>query len=70
MLTDLFHIIHHVGILLNKAEPHDDDTTPYDMFKKYAKTISVAEDEHGAGEDIEYVESEDVPKILLAVFVG
>ena len=64
MLTDLFHVIHHVGILLNKEDPSDDDTTPYEQFKKYAKTIS------HEGQEIEYCDSDDVPKILLAVFVG
>lgn len=30
MLTDLFHVITHVGTLLNKADPDDNDTTPFE----------------------------------------
>ena len=32
MLTDLFHIVHLAGKLLNKAEPADDDETPFEQF--------------------------------------
>jgi len=32
MLTDLFHVIHLAGKLLNKSEPADDDETPFLQF--------------------------------------
>ena len=41
-MNDLFHILDLSGILLNKAEPDDSDTRPFDEFMRYAKTMTVA----------------------------
>ena len=38
MVDDLFHIVDLAGQLLNKADPDDHDTKPYDEFLKYAIT--------------------------------
>jgi len=68
-LTDLFHIIDLCGKLLNKREPDEDDETPCEEFYKYARS----HEEQGSSLDSctgDYVLSEDVPKILLAVFAG
>lgn len=35
-VTELFHYINLCGILMNKAEPDDDDETPFEQFQKYA----------------------------------
>lgn len=32
MLADLFHIVEHAGVLLNKENPADDSTLPFDEF--------------------------------------
>ena len=37
MISDLFHILDMAGTLLNKAEPDNDDTAPFDEFMRYAK---------------------------------
>ena len=47
--------------LLNKKEPQEDDTTPYDEFMKYAKTVIVAEHEDGEHLDLQYVEVKYMP---------
>lgn len=54
---------------MNKKEPVDDDTRPFDEWQKYAKYMVVTDDK-GEKIDLEYVETKDVPKILLGVFVG
>lgn len=41
MVDDLFHIVDLAGQLLNKADPGDDDTKPYDEFLKHAITQAV-----------------------------
>lgn len=51
-MNDLFHVIDLAGKLLNKKEPEEDDTTPYDEFMKYAKTVIVAEHEDGEHLDL------------------
>lgn len=38
MVDDLFHVVDLTGQLLNKAEPADDATTPYDEFLRHAVT--------------------------------
>lgn len=60
-LNDLFHVIDLAGKLLNKKEPDEDDTTPYDEFMKYAKTVIVAEHEDGEHLDLQYVEVKYMP---------
>jgi len=60
-LNDLFHVIDLAGKLLNKKEPQEDDTTPYDEFMKYAKTVIVAEHEDGEHLDLQYVEVKYMP---------
>ena len=37
MISDLFHIVDLASILMNKAEPADDCTKPFDEFMKYAQ---------------------------------
>ena len=70
MLTDLFHIVHYCGILLNKASPADDDCTPFEEFTKYSKTELVDDHHGGLKEEVEYVDVKHIPKILFAIFVG
>ena len=36
MISDLFHIVNLASILMNKEEPDDDNTKPFDEFMKYA----------------------------------
>ena len=36
MISDLFHIVNLASILMNKEEPDDDNTAPFDEFMKYA----------------------------------
>lgn len=69
LLSDLFHVIDLAGKLLNKKEPADDDTRPFDEWQRYAQYMVVTDDK-GEKIDLEYVETKDVPKILLGVFVG
>lgn len=57
-------MINLAGILMNKAEPDDDDETPFNEFEKYMKVEQID------GQDAHYVDSSDVPKILFAIFVG
>ena len=70
MISDLFHIINLGGILLNKAEPSDEDTRPFDEFMKYAKTRIVLNEDTDEKMEVEFVTAEDVPKILLGTFIG
>jgi|TARA_B110001450_G_scaffold141411_1_gene132420 hypothetical protein len=69
-LNDLFHVIDLAGKLLNKKEPAEDDTTPYDEFMKYAKTVIVAEHEDGEHLDLQYVEVKYMPQLIFASFVS
>ena len=54
---------------MNKQEPADDDTRPFDEWQKYSKFMIVT-DEKGDQVELEYVSKEDVQKILLGVFIG
>jgi hypothetical protein len=68
MINDLFHVIDLSGQLLNKKEPADDDTTPFDEFCKYAQQAVVSNKD---GEKIkQFVPAQDVPNIIYSVFVG
>ena len=67
MITDLFHIIHHVGMLMNKADPASDSEVPFIQFKKYAKTITI-ENQDGKPQEVDYCPAEDVPKMLMGIF--
>ena len=69
-LNDLFHVIDLAGKLLNKEEPPEDCTVPYDEFMNYAKTVIVAEHEDGEHLDLQYVEVKYMPQIIFATFVG
>lgn len=69
-LNDLFHVIDLAGKLLNKKEPDEEDTTPYDEFMKYAKTVIVAEHEDGEHLDLQYVEVKYMPQLIFASFVS
>ena len=69
-LSDLFLIIHHAGILLNKAEPDDSDETPFDQFEKYAQVISIKDKISENEYEVHFVDANDVPKILFMVFVS
>lgn len=44
-MTDLYPIIDFAGRLLNKENPSESDTIPYDQFMRYAKTnvVTVSE---------------------------
>jgi len=55
---------------MNKKAPDDQDTRPYDEFMRYAKLHSVADQDSGEKHAYQYVNAEDVPKILLGTFVG
>mgnify|MGYP000279359342 CR=1 FL=1 len=66
---DLFNIVDLAGKLLNKKEPDDDDETPYNEFLKW-EHIDIMEVEGEEDIEIQYVKAEDVPKILLAIFIG
>jgi hypothetical protein len=70
MITDLFHIIDLSGQLLNKAEPSDSDTKPFDLFMKFCKTVKVSKEKGEKPELLQYVSSKDVPQILFQIFVG
>ena len=43
MVDDLFHVVDLAGQLMNKADPSDDDTKPYDEFLKMAITQTVTD---------------------------
>lgn len=60
-LNQFYHIIDLTGQLLNKEEPDDDDETPSNEWMKYKNY-----DEYG----IEFVDLQDVHKIIFAIFVG
>lgn len=44
MISDLFHIVDLASILMNKAEPADDCTKPFDEFMKHAQRRIVVND--------------------------
>ena len=57
--------------MLNKQEPGDNDTSPFDEFVKYVQFYTIPNPENPAEVDsVEYVKAEDVPKILFGVFVS
>jgi len=70
MISDLFHIVNLASILMNKEEPDDDNTRPFDEFMKYAQRRIVVNEKTNEREEIEYVSTEIVPKILLGIFIG
>ena len=70
MISDLFHIINLASILMNKEEPDDDNTKPFDEFMKYAQRRIVVNEKTNEREEIDYVSTDFVPKILLGVFIG
>ena len=43
MVDDLFHVVDLTGQLLNKSEPGDDSTLPYDEFLRYAVTQMITD---------------------------
>jgi hypothetical protein len=70
LISDLYHILDLAGKLLNKKDPDQDDVRPYEEFMRYAKVQAVAEKEGDEKQVFQYVDSEEVPKIILGVFVG
>jgi hypothetical protein len=70
MISDLFHIVNLASILMNKEEPDDENTAPFDEFMKYAKRRIVVNEKTNEREEIEYVSTDIVPKILLGIFIG
>lgn len=44
LLSDLFHVIDLAGKLMNKKEPADDDTKPFDEWQRYSKQMVVTDD--------------------------
>lgn len=70
-LSDVFHIVDLAGKMMNKQEPHEDDETPYDEFMKHAHTDIIQSGIEGDEDlEIQYVSAEDVPSMLLAIFIG
>ena len=55
---------------MNKKAPSEYDTRPHDEFMRYAKLHSVADEQTGEKHAYQYVSAEDVPKILMGIFVG
>lgn len=70
LITDLYHIIHYSGILLNKKAISDESTAPFDFFKHFARKETVFDEVSGKEVPIFYVVNEDVPHILYGVFAG
>lgn len=58
------------GKLLNKKDPDQDSVRPYEEFMRYVKVQAVADKETEEKHMFQYVDAEDVPKIILGVFVG
>ena len=70
-VMSLAHIIDLSGQLLNKEEPDSDDETPFEEFQRYQQTdIVECEDPNQPPIEIEYVSTEDFPKIILATFIS
>ena len=69
-IKDLFHILDLAGTLLNKAEPDDDDPTPFQEFNKHAKEDDGDGREHAKSKGVKYVEAHHLPHILLFTFIG
>ena len=65
LLSDLYHILHYSGILLNKAPIEDDSVKPAQEFMKYAKYEEIEGTNVGP-----FVEPQDMPKIIYACFIG
>ena len=63
-ITELYMIIDLVGTFLNKAEPDESCTHPYQQWAKYAQV------EHVDGEAQEYVHKDDMPSLLFNVFAS
>jgi hypothetical protein len=63
-ITELYMIIDLVGRFLNKAEPGESCTHPYQEWAKYAQV------EHVDGEAREYVHKDDMPSLLFNVFAS
>ena len=55
---------------MNKAEPADDCTKPFDEFMKYAQRRIVLIDKTNEKQEIEYLSTSVLPKILLGIFIG
>lgn len=70
LISDLYHILDLAGKLLNKKDPDQDDVRPYEEFMRYAQVQAVADKETEEKHVFQYVDSVDVPKIILGVFVG
>ena len=58
------------GKLLNKKDPDEDSVRPYEEFMRYAKVQAVSGKEGDEKQMFQYVDADDVPKIILGVFVG
>ena len=60
-LKDLFLLVTMAGKLMNKKDPEDDDTRPFEEFMTHStKTRS---------DGMEYVEAADMPGIIYRIFV-
>ena len=70
LISDLFHILDLSGKLLNKKDPDQEDVRPYEEFMRYAKVQCVADKDSDEKHVFQYVDAEDVPKIILGVFIG
>lgn len=69
-INDLFHILDLAGTLMNKAEPGDNDPTPFQEFNKHAKEDDLRGHGHAKSKCIKYVEAQHLPHILLLTFIG
>lgn len=68
MLSDLFHVVEHSGILLNKENPPDDSTVAFDEFQKYMQSETIEIENKQT--EIYFVHADDMPKVIFAIFVG
>ena len=41
MIDDLFHVVDLTGKLLNKEDPAEDDTKPFDEFMRFAAQTTI-----------------------------
>lgn len=70
MVDDLFHIVDLAGQLLNKADPEDHDTKPYDEFLKHALTQAVHDKDGKNPHIVQFVPADEMPKVILGIFIG
>ena len=70
MVDDLFHVVDLTGQLLNKAEPAEDSTAPYDEFLKHAVTQMITDNDGQNPHIVQFVPVEEMPKVIFGIFAG